>query len=262
MKTTNKLNHILLHIPHSSTYLPQSFFKNFNHNVDLDFLINKFTDLKTDELYIRDNIEYVLFKYSRLYCDVERFISDKEIMNKLGQGFIYTKTSYNGINIHNSISNDYITEVLNIYKQHHQNLCSKYNEFILKNHDFILLDCHSFSNALAREVLEGLNQINNSKIIIRNMPDICIGFNEDEYSKHIGCLIKDIFIKYGYKVDINYPYSGAIIPNNYNSNVKLNIAFVMIEINKNVYLNDIKKFNKMKKILDEIYLFLENTFKK
>ena len=49
------------------------------------------TDLGIDELFKDYECIKVIPKYSRLYCDVERFKDDdKEIMSKYGEGVVYT----------------------------------------------------------------------------------------------------------------------------------------------------------------------------
>lgn len=47
-------------------------------------------DYKIDEI-VEDKSQTIIFSYSRLYCDVERFRDSSEIMNKYGMGYIYTK---------------------------------------------------------------------------------------------------------------------------------------------------------------------------
>ena len=92
------MNNIVLHIPHSNLKIPCSFLKNviidkevvenFNHAI---------TDLYTSDLFGKNQYSKVIAKYSRIYCDVEKFADDnKEIMSKFGMGFIYTHTN-NGI---------------------------------------------------------------------------------------------------------------------------------------------------------------------
>ena len=89
------MNNIVLHIPHSSLKLPCGFLKNviidkevvenFNHAI---------TDLYTSDLFGKNKYSKVIAKYSRIYCDVEKFADDdKEVMSGFGMGFVYTHTN-------------------------------------------------------------------------------------------------------------------------------------------------------------------------
>ena len=66
-------NNLLLHIPHSSTYIPKEMNDLFVINrKELDRELLDMTDLYTDELF--DFAENrIVFPFSRLICDVERF---------------------------------------------------------------------------------------------------------------------------------------------------------------------------------------------
>ena len=91
---------MILHVPHSATFIPP--------DVRADILLtdsqlkselDSMTDTKTEEIARlaagRCEIKPWLFinKYSRLVIDPERFPDDREIMNKVGMGAVYRKTS-------------------------------------------------------------------------------------------------------------------------------------------------------------------------
>lgn len=88
-------SNLLIHIPHSSTKLPYFFWKNTilykkeiqKENIFIsDFLVHKFIPKK--------NYKVLTFRYSRLFCDVERFKdNNKEKMSNYGMGAIYTHDS-------------------------------------------------------------------------------------------------------------------------------------------------------------------------
>lgn len=78
---------ILLHIPHASLHLPPDFWRNvmvdrkiIEHN--LRFM----ADYKVDELARDIDCHKVIAKYSRLYCDVERFRNDADEPMATGYG--------------------------------------------------------------------------------------------------------------------------------------------------------------------------------
>ncbi len=79
-------NNILLHIPHASFHLPQDFWRDVA--VDQKIIeqnVRFMADYKVDKLVENIDCRKVADRYSRLYCDVERFREDvDEPMAKLG----------------------------------------------------------------------------------------------------------------------------------------------------------------------------------
>jgi len=220
------MNNIVLHIPHSSLKLPYGFLKNaivnkkvienFNHAI---------TDLYTSDLFGKNKYSKVIAKYSRIYCDVEKFADDsKEIMSKFGMGFVYThiNTEIKFLNP----SSKYKNIIFNgYYTKHHKKLDAVVSSTLEKG-TTLLIDCHSFS----RDIIMFEDKKN-------NLPDICIGFDELYNSEKLVNYIKTYFENCGYNVQFNYPYSGTIIPNKYFKEKADNLFCVMIEINKKLYLD-------------------------
>ena len=93
LKETRQSKKMILHIPHSSTYVPDTF--RVLDGVSLEQEFHRMTDWFTDELFDFEEATKLVFPYSRLYCDVERFREDKdELMARKGMGVCYTNTSY------------------------------------------------------------------------------------------------------------------------------------------------------------------------
>ena len=89
------MHNILIHIPHSSYYIPKEYKDLFvlKEN-DLRQEQIKMSDSYTDELFNIKGIEQHIFPISRLVCDVERFRNEEdEEMTKQGMWVCYTKTS-------------------------------------------------------------------------------------------------------------------------------------------------------------------------
>ena len=96
------------------------------------------TDWFTDELFqhAHTNTKRLVFPYSRLFVDVERFRDDsKEEMYKQGQGVIYTRINDDNFRLPSKGSIDYI---YNLYDIHHEKLQE------LSETSSIIVDCHSF----------------------------------------------------------------------------------------------------------------------
>lgn len=214
----------ILNLPHCSTKLPKCFYKGLLIPKDKLLIYNlKMSDLFTKELFKDINGKRVCAKYSRLFCDVERFKDDsKEVMAKYGEGVIYTKM-FDGLLFHEH-DIKYQKRVFKYYDNYHKRL-DKYAKAILKNDDLLIIDCHSFSDSMASYFYSG------------SYPDVCIGVEEEYKDEKILQEIINIIIEKGYSYKINYPYSGSIVPN-YVLNNKTNrkVITVMIEVNKRIYL--------------------------
>lgn len=78
------------------------------------------------------------------------------------------------------------------------------------------------------------------------------------YKKELVDFTFNHFQKYGYRVEINKPYQGTIVPNKFYNKKVRNVFSIMIEINKRVYLDDLKSLVKLKECIDEYYEALKN----
>lgn len=222
--------YILIHIPHSSLYIPRIYKKiSLVSEEELEKENIFMCDNKIDEL-IDNKEQSLIFNYSRLYCDVERFRDDSEIMNKYGMGYIYTKTS-TGKKIFDSPSLSHKKEIDLIYENHHKKLDDYVTRILNKYNKCIIIDMHSYSD---HQVANLFNY--------QNTPDICLGTEEAYYNQELIDTIKEYFENYGYSVMLNYPYSGSIIPNKYFNKTNTNIVSIMIELNKKIYIDNFEEF--------------------
>ncbi len=212
--------HILLHIPHSSTQFPENIPHTFS---DLDVDERLLVDYYTDELFMPDEerwqIHNVIFPYCRLYCDVERLINDPLEENGLGISYRRWVPCVNG---HGQICRSFSTkeQAFKLYADYHAQVSKQIVE--LGNY-LLLIDCHSFSSQ--------------PNLLNSNLPDIdiCIGYNDDATCPNRVVIgkIKQHFLSCGYKIGINTPFSNSKtfeVPVEYHS--------VMIEVNKCLYMNE------------------------
>ena len=239
-KQDSNLDKYVIHIPHASLDVPQVFKRNLTisyynfqrKNIFIsDYLVDKFVPNNFSNI--------VKFNYSRMFCDVEKYLDDsKEVMSKYGMGVLYTKDS-NGKKFANREKEKWI---INIYKSHHKKLDSMVGEVLSKKGNCFIIDLHSFSDEFVYKMFNK-----------KNTPDICIGINKN-YDKEL--LLKTIkhFKKHNYSVKINYPFSGSITSNKYSE-----VKSIMIEINKRVYLKSIKDFNEFYNCMMEYYNLLKRN---
>ena len=230
---------LLFHIPHAKTKIPDNLRKSY---LVSDEVLNKeielLTNYATDQIF--DGYENrIVFDYSRVFCDVERFSSDKdEPMADYGRGFYYVKTDA-GIEFRNEIDKDIVLN--QYYKKHHENFTKIANRIINSVGFVQIVDCHSFNN----EPLQ--TDLNKDK----PRPDFCIGTCANTEKMFVTSLY-NYLTDLGYKVEYNKPYEGTIIP----QNVDLDKVYsFMIEINKKLYMDE------KNKIIEEKVEELKNIFK-
>lgn len=235
---------IVLHIPHSSLLIPQEALVNYNEKLlEKEFLL--MTDRYTDELF---NLELtsIVFPYSRLFCDIERFRDDdKEEMSKKGMGAVYTKT-HDGISFRAVTAEDKNKILKDYYDVHHK----KFDELVSKKleqyNEALIIDCHSFNPyPLPHE---------NDRT---DRPDICIGTDDFHTPDELTEYFTSEFAKRNYRVKINSPFCGSIVPLKYYRKNR-NVKSIMIELNRSLYMDKTGKktegFAALKKEVAEIIL--------
>ena len=212
---------MILHIPHASTNT-------------LDYEINnkcrellRMTDHFTDELYQNASAKKVIFKLSRLICDVERFSDDtQESMSKFGMGVCYTKDTQGKTLRH--VSKKDRSEILDkYYLPHHKTLESAVDMELEKKGSALVIDCHSFPNEPY--------YFNSDAGKVR--PDICIGTDSFHTPKKLLERVKSYFLSKGYHVSVDAPYSGSMVPLKHYKKEK-NVHSIMIEVNRKLYMDE------------------------
>ena len=139
---------LLVNIPHSSTYIPPEMKVKFLlSNEALESELLRMTDRYTDELFScvaeLGGIS-VVYNYSRLVLDPERFRDDKkEVMAAKGMGVIYTKDS-NGRKLREINENERNTLLQNIYDPYHTAISKEVQELLNNFDECLIIDAHSF----------------------------------------------------------------------------------------------------------------------
>lgn len=238
------MHNILIHIPHSSYFIPKDYNGLFvlNEN-DLKQEQIKMSDSYTDELFNIKGIKQHIFPISRLVCDVERFRNEEdEEMTKQGMWVCYTKTSdCKPLKI---FDDRHKQEILKLYYDKHHFIFENLVEKILKEYQqCLIIDAHSFSS------IPLPYELHSQKF----RPDICIGIDDFHTPEKIVEYFYKAFSDLGYKVGINNPFCGTIVPLKYYCKDS-SIHSVMLEINRSLYMDEITgdKNSKFKKIKNDI----------
>jgi len=219
------MQNVILHIPHSSTYIPN--YEGFVVSKEvIQRELNLLSDWYTDELF---DLPYnkLITPFSRLFCDVERFSDDSlEVMSKVGMGMCYTHLDSGqhmrlvNEGLRNRIKKEY-------YDKHHYELNELTKKLLDEHGKVLIIDCHSFSN---KPFIRDLNKTT-------PRPDFCIGM--DSYHTPIELVesAKGLLESHGFTVGINRPYSGTMIPSKFYQ-IDRNVGGVMFEVNRKLYLKE------------------------
>ncbi len=237
MRTNNKCgsgDRIILHIPHSSTAIPEKHLPLFHlDQTELQAELLRVTDLHTDTLFCTPALpeeNRIIFPYSRLICDVERFRDDSlEPMATKGMGVCYTSTT--SLTLLKTVTEDHRQEMLKLYDQHHAVL-TKTSSGILKKHEWaLIIDCHSFPSV--RLAYEGSKSKQSSL-----RPDICIGTDPGFHTPDwlTDYMISAFEIR-GYSVRLNEPFAGTMVPMKYYRRNR-RLLSIMIEVNRRLYMDE------------------------
>jgi len=248
----------ILHIPHSSIEVPSKERDGIHLSDDeIQSELIKMTDWYTDHLFSLKSplVSFVKYPVSRLIVDPERFEDDaQEVMAAKGMGAIYCRTS-GGKKLRDVPNPQERSRLLKTYYHpHHAKLSSLVVDSLSKHRKALIVDCHSFpSKPHPHESDQSVDR-----------PDICIGTDPFHTPDWLTESIRSDFLNRGYSVEINRPFSGALVPINFYQKDKA-ISSIMIEINRRLYLNEEtgskgSSFTDVKKVIKEVVSSLINTF--
>ena len=223
---------MILHIPHSSRKIPAEVRNQFLlTDAELKRELLAMTDAYTDELFSADlapGDTTVIFPVSRLVVDPERFADDAaEPMAKRGMAAVYVKT-HDGRSLRRVLAPDEKQTLLDTYyTPHHQRLSDAVDRELKATGTALLVDCHSFpSLALPCDMDQSPDR-----------PQICIGTDSFHTPSDVAELLVQHFRAAGLTVELNRPFSGAIVPmKDYHQDAR--VVSVMIEINRAVYMDE------------------------
>lgn len=239
---------LILHIPHSSTVIPEVYRRIFMRPEELATTATSSADLYADDLYCYPATS-IIFPISRLICDVERFRDpEDEAMTKLGMWICYTHDQ-NGRRITN-YGNCHANEILtHYYDKHHAKLTNATAVKLQAFNQALIVDCHSFPPAL-------------SYYPPGDIPDICLG--QDEY--HTPSKLIKLSCRYlkaqGYTVAINHPFKGSLVPLTYYQKDK-RVQSMMLEVSRTLYCDKHNRktngYNRLKATLQNLLQILEQV---
>ena len=221
---------VVIHIPHASLVVPSDVAADFlltPEQLEQELLV--MTDRYTDELFAvgSDIATTVAFPVSRFVVDPERFVEDAdEPMARKGMGVIYERTP-SGLALRRPPSAPERARLLaRFYEPHHSRLTAAVQAALDAHGTCLVLDGHSFpARALPYED-QSLDR-----------PDICIGTDEFHTPDRLRDFAVRTFEQLGYRVAVNRPFAGAIVPMRFYREDR-RVRAVMVEVNRGLYMDE------------------------
>lgn len=223
---------VILHVPHSGRFIPSDARADILlSDSDLAFELDEMTDSRTDEIALgaaaQSDVKPWLFinTYSRLVIDPERFPDDREIMNKVGMGAVYRKTS-TGLDLRSS---DFAGEkdLLGRYFHPYAKALEELVTERLESHGGVtIIDVHSYRPQ------QHTNAVNHGQ----KRPAMCIGTDEFHTSKELENSARESFTPIG-DVFPNEPYAGTYVPLKYYG-VEKRVQSIMMETRADTFLDE------------------------
>ena len=241
------MNHCIIHVPHSSRNIPETYRDQFliDDNA-LNFELDKLTDHFTDSMVEGVEANTVIFNYSRLLVDVERFADDAlEPMSECGMGVIYSNG--HALNkIRRNLTDDEREELMGLYWEHHKLLEKSVDDALEQFNKCLIIDLHSYPKLkLPYEASNG------------ERPELCIGTDNFHTPDNLINEITSITSKYSIETALNTPFAGTLVPlKHYGKEPRVNS--VMLEIRRDQYMDESnmvvnnKSINLLKSMLTDI----------
>ena len=200
---------VVLHVPHSSRIIPPQvreaiLLSDEQLEIELDELTDSHTDLLATQSIVNLDKKPWIFrnKLSRLVIDPERFPDEREVMNQVGMGAVYLKTSTGLALRDESFDNKpLITEVFQPYAHSFTNLIS---ELLQANGYVLIIDVHSY------RVKQHPNAVNHGQA----RPAICLGTDKFHTPEWLSKVATECFSPIGDVIQ-NQPYAGTYVPLDY-----------------------------------------------
>lgn len=231
MSIDSSMRAVVLHVPHSSTLIPGHVMGQFVVSGEvLKSEVVRMTDHLTLELFGAANHlgPVVAAEVSRLVVDVERFPDDgDEPMAAKGMGAVYTRLADGGV-LRGAVSPEERQRLLvHYYWPHHARFSTAVQDVLGTHGCCLIVDAHSFpSRPLPYEFDQSLSR-----------PDICIGTDPFHTPPNVCQTFVECFEKQGFGVEVDRPFSGAIVPAAYYRKDRC-VMSVMVEVNRDIYLNE------------------------
>jgi len=252
----NPNSQIIIHVPHSARFIPEEVRRDILLNdADLESELDSMTDSLTAELVLHATAGLTspptLFinKFSRLVIDPERFPDEREVMNKIGMGAVYLKTS-TGSQLRKADFNG--SQLIADYFDPYANAFTELVDAKLReSNEVIIIDFHSYR---AEQHINAINQG-------QRRPPVCIGTDEFHTPPELSQTANSLFSVFG-PIVFNQPYSGTYVPLEFYG-IEPRVRSIMLENRADLlvdeHLNPGPKFDEYSAVLASFVAALANN---
>lgn len=230
---------VLIHAPHGGTIIPDLACGSLIiHGSDIDLELLAMTDMHTDILAVdisehayKNGVSgktagWMINQVSRLAVDPERFPDEREEMNAVGMGAVYTHGSQRQqIRVDNPVIakrlvDTYFTPYALVMENTVEKMLSRFGRAFI-------VDLHSYPSLPLPYELHADG----------SRSDVCLGFDDFHISPEIIEMMKETFEAEGYSVGFNSPFAGTYVPLKFYG-TDARVSSVMVEIRRDAYMNE------------------------
>lgn len=222
---------VILHVPHSSTYIPEDVRSGMVLNDDeLDVELAAITDAETDLLAARAadlaSIRPWMFvnRVSRLVVDPERFPDEREELNAVGRGAVYEVTTGNQV-LRTPSAQQREDLIARFFTPYAEAMATLARERLAATGKVTIIDVHSYPVIKQPYELHGDGP----------RPEVCIGTDEFHTPSELTRATTDVMAAAAPTGDVghNSPFAGCYVPlDQYEKNEA--VQAVMLEIRRDV----------------------------
>ncbi len=221
---------VVIHVPHASQQIPPEVRAGIVLDDDaldreLDAMTDAYTDVIASRVAAQAGVRPWVFvnRLSRLVVDPERFPDEREEMNAVGMGAVYTRTS-NGDALRDPNEDDADELVAEFFDPYAEEFSSLIDRRLDEVGAVTIIDLHSFPlEPLRYELHDGPR------------PEICLGTDPFHTPADLVDLAREAFSEF--EVGTDSPFSGCYVPlAHHESNP--NIHALMVELRRDLYLDE------------------------
>jgi N-formylglutamate amidohydrolase len=224
---------VLLHVPHAGTRIPADVRVGIDLGDDaLRREVMVMTDARTDGLATSALYglgvapTLVINHLSRLVVDPERFLDERETLDAVGMGAVYTRT-HDGQPLRSDDPAERGALIDRYFHPYTRAVEEAIDEVLGRKHRCVLIDLHSYPPvALPYEQRPQSPR-----------PQICLGIDPSHTPSTLLDQALDVFADHGFEVKVDTPFSGAYVPPRYYG-VDERVASIMVEVRRDAYLRD------------------------
>lgn len=187
---------------------------------------------------------------SRLVVDPERFPDEREEMNAVGMGAVYTHGSQRQeIRVNHPAITQRLVDMY--FHPYARSLEYHVDAFLKRFNKAMIVDLHSYATIALPYELHQKDQ----------RPEICLGVDKFHTSEEQIARVTEILESHGYETALNVPFSGTYVPlKHYGEDDR--VSSMMFEIRRDMYMDEVsgdpvqEKYQKLVFALAEAVDFL------